>query len=303
MLNTYMATVKVASIHFEKLTARRNYRGIAYVIPAVKLNEEPAIITVRDLIQFDEGPVINGPGGGRRQKLRHPVLGEEIAACIVGEWTGSTVHGMGMNPSCHPGVWIVRERIALIEQVKKTVNDEEMTHEERAMIDASGNQMFRAATEEERQQMWEEDLAAARAADRAYGEWCWRTGNHIFAAWSNGSKEPVPREMPPAYKKAAKQYGLEAEWLKEAAPSESTLCQNCGKPGSKLQMMCQGCNEPLDLERWAQWKTAKDQALARGSDAGEEERAAAAGGDVAAGTGYGLRSRRVGVIYASMSSF
>lgn len=262
-----MATVKVASIHFEKLTARRNYRGTPYVIPAVKLDEEPKVITIRDLYQFDEGPVISGPGGGRRQKLRYTVTGEEIAACIVGEWTGSTVHVLGTNPQCHPGVWVVRERVVMIEQTKKTVNDEELTYEEKAMVDASGNQLFRAATDEERQEMWEEDLAAARAADRAYAEYCWHMGNQIFAAWRNGgNKKEVPPEsggMPPTYKRAAKQYDLEAEWLKEAAPSESILCQNCGKPGSKTQMMCQGCNEPLDLDRWAQWKTAKDQALAR----------------------------------------
>ncbi len=250
---------KVASIHFAPVQAIRQYRGQLYTMPAAKLNGDPNIITTRDLFQNDEGPL---NGGTKRQKLQYLVKGEEIARCIVGEWTGSTVVGVGMSPVRHPGIWIVRDKLPVIETQQKIISGENVTHEEKMVIDAAGTQVFRPATDEEREAMWAEDLAHARMADRAYAEWCWNEGNRIWLAWQRGSKEPVPREMPPVYKLAAQHYGLDAEWLKEAASSNHIACPSCEKLISKTAMICQFCNEPPDLQRWAEWKARKDSALA-----------------------------------------
>ena len=250
---------RVASIHFDTLTASRRYRGQAYVIPPAKLGADPNIIVTRDLIETDEGPWL---GATKRQKIQNVVKGEEIARCIVGQWDGSTVPGTGTNPMRHPGVWVVRERMPVTEKQQKIVDGENLTYEERMVLDASGANVFRPATDEERRAMWEEDLAHARAADRAYAEWCWSEGNRIWLAWQRGSKEPVPREIPPTYKKAAIQYGLDAEWLKEAASSNAQACPTCEKLVSRTALICQFCSEPIDIERWAKWKAQKERALA-----------------------------------------
>ena len=254
-----MSSVKIASIHWFPVTAHRRYRGVAYSIPAVELNKPPAIIQTHDLFEHDEGPT--QPGTNKRQKLQYLVKGEEIARDLIGAWTGSTVVGVGMNPDRHPGIWLVRDKIPVIEQTKKIVGDESLTAEERMVLDASGNQVFRDATKEEALEMWEEDLAHARMADRAYAEWCWNEGNRIYRAWEHGSKEPVPREMPPLYKAAARHYGLDADWLVEAASSTSMACPHCTKVVLKTAMICPNCTQPIDIERWARWKAKMDAAL------------------------------------------
>jgi hypothetical protein len=253
-----MSTCRIASVHFAPVTAKRNYRGQAYRIPAATLGGEPVVIEVRDLIQRDWGSMLAGTN--KRQEHRWPVLGEEIAHCLVGEWTGTTSVGPGMNPQCHPGIWVVRDRLPVTETTQKGIIDGEVTYEERMVLDAENKTTFRAATPGECAAMWAEDLAAARSADRQYAEWCWRQGNHIVEIWRRGG-EPVPREMPPVYKMAAKQYGLEAEWLKEAAASDSRQCPHCGALGSKHTFICAHCTQPTDLEKWAQFQAQKDAAL------------------------------------------
>lgn len=247
---------KVASIYFAPVTASRNYRGNAYQIPAVPLNGEPKVIECRDLVQRDWGPML--PGTSKRQEYRWMVAGEEIARCIVGEWTGSTTVGLGMNPDRHPGIWIVRENLPVTEKTGKIIN-EEMTYEERLVLDAENKQLYRPATTEERERMWLEDLTAARNADRAYAEWCWNDGNRIFKGRERG--EAVPSEVPPLYKLAARQYGLDAEWLKQAASNNSMDCPACGKLTSKSTFVCGFCAQPTDLERWAKFMARKEAAL------------------------------------------
>ena len=107
----------------------------------------------------------------------------------------------------------------------------------------------------------------ARAADRAYAEWCWNEGSRIHRAKTTGSKEPVPQEMPKLYKQAAKHYGLEAEWLKEAAASDSRLCPHCERPCSKSTIVCANCTQPINLEKWAMLTASKDAALVRAREA------------------------------------
>ena len=254
-----MGTTRIASVHWFEVTAKRRYRGESYVIPAAELNGAPRTLETRDLFQNEEGPTM--PGTNKRQKLQYLVTGEEIAHCIVGEWTGTTVVGLGMNPDRHPGIWIVRDRIPVIEQGQKIVDGVKLTYEEKMVLDAAGSQVFRPATEAEFKEMWDADLAHARAADRAYAEWCWGEGNRIHRAWQQGSKEPVPREMPPLYKAAARHYGLDAEWLKEAASSNMKQCEHCDHMIRKDAMLCGNCHQPNDLQKWAAWTAQKEAAL------------------------------------------
>jgi hypothetical protein len=254
-----MGSAKVAAIHCFPVHAARRYRGKAYEIPAVGLGADPFILSTHDLFEHDEGPTV--PGTNKRQKLQYLVTGEEIARCIVGEWTGTNVISLGMNPERHPGIWVVRDRIPVTEKKQMIVDGENFTAEERMVLDAGGSQVFRPATPKEAQDMWDEDLILARSADRAYAEWCWNEGNRIYHAWQNGSKEPVPREMPPLYKAAARQYGLDAEWLTEAKAHNSVPCKHCERIITRTAMICQYCNEPNDLQKWAKWKAEKDAAV------------------------------------------
>ena len=247
-------TALVASVHFFPVSTKRNYRGARYEIPAVGLNAEPTVIQVHSLIQRDWGAMISGTN--KRQEHRWPVLADEIAQDIVGEWTGNTTVGLGMTPMCHPGIWFVRERLPVIETQQKIVNGEAMTYEERMMLDGDNRQMFRDATEPERKAMWDEDLAAARAADRIYAEWCWNDGNRIW------DRDKHTQLIPPMHRAAAKQYGLNAAWLKEAASSEAFPCPHCGALGSKNTFICQVCQQPTDLEKWAQFQARKEAAMA-----------------------------------------
>lgn len=253
-----MSTARIASVHFAPVVAKRNYRGNHYKIPACPLNAEPIIIEVRDLIQRDWGSMLAGTN--KRQEHRWPVLGEEIANCVVGEWTGTTSVGPGMNPECHPGIWVVRDRLPVTQTQQTGIVDGEATYEERMILDAENKTSFREASAQEARAMWAEDLEKARYSDRKYAEWCWRQGNHIVEIWRRGG-EPVPREMPEVYKLAAKQYGLEADWLKEAAASDSRKCPHCGTLGSKHTFICAACTQPVDLEKWATFQAQKDAAL------------------------------------------
>lgn len=253
-----MSSVRIASISFAPVLAKRNFRGQPYKMSVVPLGTEPTILVVHDLFERTWETV---QGTSKRQERRWSVIGEEIARDIVGEWTGVTTASVGMNPNCHPGIWIIRDRLPVTEETKKTIGGEELTIEEKMVVDATGQQMFRPATEDEKEQMWEEDLAHARMADRAYAEWCWNEGNRIHQAKMQGSKQPVPQEMPILYKLAAKHYRLEAEWLKEATASDSRVCGNCGKDGSKHTFVCANCGQPTDLLKWAEFTAAKDAAL------------------------------------------
>lgn len=236
-------TVKIASIHFSPVHADRSIYGGMYDIPAVALGAEPAILVVEDKLQRDEGPYSTGPGGGRRVKLEYAVYGQEIARDIVGEWTQN---GRGMTPDAHPGIWVVRDRIA----VMKTEYGKEVP-----LIDVLGHQVFRQASYEETQRMWDEDLAMATSADRAYADWCFIDGNRVAA------DARMILFIPQAYKRAARQYGHQADWLKEGAAYSVAPCPHCTTIVPKSAMMCPKCTLPIDLQRYAAWEVQRTIAM------------------------------------------
>jgi endogenous inhibitor of DNA gyrase (YacG/DUF329 family) len=240
-----MSTARIASVHFLRVDANRNYTGIQWSIPACPLGGEPVVIEVTDVLQRDEGPVSSGPGGGRRQKLQYPVTADEIARDLVRQWT---TDDLGISQDCHPGIWIVRDRIPLM-----TIDAE--TGLEVARLDVFSQQVFRPATEEERATMWAEDVAHNRAADVAFANYCHEQGNKIAA-------DPRTRHLiPRRYKAAARHYGMQDDWSTPGAEQNMTPCPNCGKVVSKVHFICAYCNQPTDINRWAAFVAEKDAAL------------------------------------------
>lgn len=238
-----MATTRIASVHFAPVQASRIYKASGYRLPAVALNAEPAILLVDDVMQYDDGPFTTGQNGNR-EKRSYPVMNYEIARCIVAEWTAS---GLGMNPEQHPGIWIVRDRIPMM---KLDGNNNEI-----AQLDVFGKQVFREATADEKVELWEDDLANNRRADRAYAEWCFAQGN------AKAEDKRVIQFIPYNYKLAARHYGFEADWLKGGAAIESMQCPYCTKVIGKTAKMCMHCAQPVDLQWWAEFQARKDSEL------------------------------------------
>ena len=237
-------TSKVATIYFAPVKAERLYGG-PYEMPGVPLNGDPVILTVTDRVQIEQGPYQLG-SNGKRSRRRHIVLGEVIARCIVGEWTE---HGVGMNPQCRPGIWAVRERVPLLHL--------DGTPE----IDADGISMWREATADERHQMWQQDLAAARLADKRYA-------NLLFLQANAMAEEPklIPFIAPNA-RLAAKHYGYDAEWLKDDAALNVKSCQYCTKVIPAKAVKCPKCTEVVDVEAYAVLEMQKQVALKAAKDA------------------------------------
>lgn len=234
---------RVASIHFAPVEAERSIYGGYYKMPIVPLGTAPEILIVTDKVQRDEGSISLGPGGGKRAQLRYHVDSYDIAVCIVNQWT---LNGYGMTPQRHPGIWIVRERLPETQIVDG---------KEQFVMDGFGKQVFRAATKEEAAAMWLEDLAANKLADRAYAEWCFVDGNRIASDARN------IQFIPENYKRAARHYGLQAEWLKEGAALMVAPCPRCTKIISQHAIICPQCNEPVDLQRYAMWEAEKAAAI------------------------------------------
>lgn len=248
-----MSTTRIASVHFAPLELGRPFRMDKYKMVACPLGAEPVVMDIYDLIQRDWGSILSGTS--KRQEHRWLVAGEEIARDLVGEWSGVTTVGVGMTPNCHPGVWVVRDKIPVTQKQQKLVDGQQLTFEETMVLDASNRPTFREATPDEFREMWAEDLAANRDADRHYAEWCWAQGNQI----SDDDKHN--QLIPKNYRIAAKHYGLEASWLKEAAAMDSANCPSCGRLVSKKTFICGYCQQPTDLPRWAAWTAQKDAAL------------------------------------------
>lgn len=236
-------TAKIASIHFAPVHADRSIYGGVYDIPAVPLGAEPFVLDIEDKVQYDEGPFTLGTGGGRA-KLMYAVDRYDICFDIVRHWTENS---SAMTPACHPGIWVVRDRLPVYRANEYG--------KEEAVLDGFKKQVFRTANAEEQAEMWTEDLARARATDRAYAEWCYLDGNRMAA---NVNMVPL---IPPNYKRAARHYGFQADWLKEGAAFEVTKCPMCDKVVSKATIVCPHCQQVVDLQRFAEREAEKAAAI------------------------------------------
>jgi hypothetical protein len=237
-------TTKVASIYFAPVRAERPFGG-PYELPAVPLGMAPAILTITDRVQIEQGPYELG-SNGKRSRRQHLVKGEAIARDVVAEWSAN---GVGMNPQCRPGIWVIREQLPLINP------------DGTAQIDADGVALWRDATEEEKLAMWEEDLAAGRQADRSYA-------NMLFVQASGMAEDP--RKIPfiaPNARVAAQQYGMTAEWLKEDAALHVKQCLYCTRVIPAKAIKCPHCSEIVDVEGYAALEAQKQAALKQAKEA------------------------------------
>jgi hypothetical protein len=221
-------TTKVASVHFALVRAERIYRGEAYELPAVEANAQPALLTVTDEIQRWEGPYSGSTGKGRS---KHSTLihGEDIARDIVNQWTTGGVH---MGATCHPGIWVVREQIPLVNEKGASVRD------------ADGRAQWRPATDAEQKSMWAEDLAEAKAADAAYAQ-------ALFDYANSRAQDPrlIPF-IPKNCRLAAERYGLQAEWLRPNAGTQRA-CPFCQKFIPANAVKCPNCQEVVDQAQYS----------------------------------------------------
>lgn len=232
-------TAKVASIYFAPLIADRSIYGGMYELPPVPLDSDPAILMIYDRMQYEDGPYQFGQRG-MRQKRKYPVFGEIIARDIVNEWTTGAAN---MNPQCRPGVWVVRERIPLLNQ------------DGSSQVDAEGMALWREAAQEEKDAMWREDLAAAKTADQAYARL-------LFLRASADAQNPLKIPLiPKTARLAAWQYGLTAEWLRENAAVDVQQCRFCTKVISAKAIKCPHCTEIVNPEAYAEQEVIRKAAL------------------------------------------
>lgn len=238
-------TAKIASVYFAPVKAERIFGGV-YQIPAVGPGKEPLILTITDRVQVEQGPYSLGSVAGRRSVRRQLIPGEAIARDLVREWTEM---GLGMTPQCRPGIWMVREQVALMR--------EDGTIE----TDADGLPLWRLAMDEERELMWEQDLQMARMVDRAYADYLFMQANALA---EDARLIPFVSEVA---KTGARAYGLEAEWLKANAALNVKTCSYCTKviPGAAIK--CPHCQEIVDVEAYARLEATKKQALKVASEA------------------------------------
>lgn len=243
-------TAKIASLYFAPVYAERPlFTMKPYQMPAVPLGEKPAILEVKDQEQKWTGPYSLGQGGKRLQQ-RQTIPGETIAADLVNAWT---VGGVSMNPQCHPGIWLVRERVPLVHGEKANSADPEPGTPQ---LDADNKQLFREATSEEAAAFWAEDMAAAREADQAYARTLYDEAE-VMANDPKGSRERFIQQ--PA-KLGVRQYGFDADWA-SGKPAEPKTCEFCTKRIPKKAIVCPFCREIVDATAYGMAQVRRDREI------------------------------------------
>jgi len=233
-------TTKIASIYYAAVRAERPYGG-PYEIPAVERGAPPVIVEIKDCIQVEQGPYSLGTNG-RRARYVFQITGESIARDLVSQWTMS---GLGMNPQCRPGIWVVRERLPL------------MNEDGTPQTDADQRALWRDATPEELDAMWEEDLAAAQQANYAYAQMHFTRANAV----ANEDQRLIPF-IPEVARLGARFYGFDADWLHENSAVNVRSCPYCTKIISAKAVKCPHCNEVVNLEEYARLEVQRTALLA-----------------------------------------
>ena len=233
---------RIASLHFAPLHGERVYGAFADIPAQVRGAEKPFVVEVPDVIQRYAGSYSESGDGKHRPTKRHLIFGRDVANDFVDEWTK---HGVGMNPECHPAVWVVREHIPVTQADGKPVIDE-----------MTGGPVFRDATEAEKAQMWQEDLAANTAAGHAYGQ-------YLILFYNVQYTETPLKFIPGSAKLACRFFGFDAEWSREVRDlaARERPCQYCTKTIPRAAMVCPHCHQVVDAERYAQEQKKLDAAL------------------------------------------
>lgn len=194
-------------------------------------------MSVPDKIQRSQEPSADGK---TKQTNRYLVDGREIAACILAEWTK---HTFGMTPQCCPGIFMVREWMP------------ELEPNGMPLFDGDKKPMWREASAEEKESMWQEDLANARKCNDAWGQ-------HLINEGDRLSVDPKERVMiSPMSKVAAKHYGKERDWLEELRDGDIKKCQFCTKSVAVTSMVCEHCHQVIDYARYAAEIAKRDAAV------------------------------------------
>lgn len=233
-----MATAKIASIFWEPLRAERLYPGGPFKIAGIAPGRSPAILTVEDVHQTDYGAY--GPNN-KREIIERLVTASSIAFDLVSEWA---TRGVQMGATCHPGVWHVRETMPMVNPDGTLIRD------------AKGVGRQREASEQEKAEMWAEDLEANTLAQREYGQIMYDIGEATY--------NEEPRKRPWIHRHAfgaAKHYGMEAEWLKKGSERATQPCPVCTAIISKNALKCPKCGGIVNIAEYAKREVATQEAI------------------------------------------
>ena len=214
----------VATIFFEQIRIERPLYGGDFVLPAVPKGDPPALVLVRDHTQIVQMPF---SAGGH--KIPHLIAAEHICNDIL---LHAATLGLGMSVECGPGVWIVRDTVP------------ERHPDGSPIMLADGRYQTRAANDEERQQMYQEDMAFSVLRQKRYGD-------YLISQAEVYAKNPKERVyITPRMRAAARYYNQEVEWLEDAS-SDLKLCPFCVKSIAITAIKCSHCGEIVDAPRHA----------------------------------------------------
>lgn len=226
-------TKQIASRYYMPLSADRSLYQGRFRMPAVKKEDKPFILAIPDHFQIETMPWFRGVFNGRQIQEKKTITGEEIANCLMKEWTREHPE---MNPQCCPAVWIVRDVVYLVDP------------EGKPEMDANGRQSSRTATEEEKRAMFAEDEKSALAGQVAWDQKCMQKGNMMG---DDPNKVPF---IPDYCKEAAIYRGRTPKWLNDQAEGDIKTCSFCRKTIAIDAVKCPGCNEVVDRKRYDELK-------------------------------------------------
>lgn len=226
-----MSTVRIATIYPIAMRVQRPIYQGDFKFPAVPFGAEPFILEIKDHYEWNDRPFFEGTVNGRLRRRRDVIAADEIANDIIRELTQSHPDAA---PGCHPGIWIVRERVPL--------------HDEKGLpiLDADAKASFREMSEAEKKAAWAEDLEANRQAQAAWGERAIQKGNIM-------AQEPKAVPFIPDYcKEMAKYYGQSPKWLNRITEGNTKKCQWCAQIIDRESIICPECGKTVDFKRYAQ---------------------------------------------------
>lgn len=235
---------RIASVHFDKMVATRQYRAAPYRLDAVKVGAEPCIIEIGVERQIERGGFSTSSMAKTRSVHKYIIEPFDIARDIVNEWAHN---GLGMTEGQRPGIWVVRDTLPELDPETGV-----------QLSDADGKGIARPVTKEEFRKMFAEDLAAYRAADVEYARWCVGEGNRL--AQDVRQIQFIPKK----YKLAVEHLGMTTEWVKPGAGVlEMKACPYCQSIIPKKSVVCMKCTQVVDTEEFARLENEKMTAVAR----------------------------------------
>lgn len=222
-------TTRVATLYFMPISPRRPLYSGVFDLPAVPKGAKPEFLTINDHVQLEQRPHVLGGG-----KTPVQIRSIDIANCIVKEYSRN---GLGMTGDCGPAIWVVRDAVPMLNLDGTPV------------LDAEKRAQFRPATEEEKAQMWAEDLAEQTARQDRWCQWLISQGNILDADPEKKMQVWITDTM----RAGAKYADVEVPWQKGnvARAVDRKECPFCFKSVESRWVKCQHCNEVLDREKYA----------------------------------------------------